>query len=78
MARSKDDVYRLLWSLGLCLTLPMILLAGPLAGFLIGQMILVKQFGLSPAVAPGLMVLGLIGSGIQTFQLIKKLKTTNK
>ena len=74
MTDPKENSYRLLWLLGLALTLPMILLAGPLAGFAIGQLILVKQLGMPPAMTPGLMVLGLIGSGIQAFRLIKKLK----
>jgi hypothetical protein len=67
-----------MWMLGLALTLPMILLAGPLAGFLVGQFILVKQFGLPPATAPIAMVVGLIGSGLQTIRLIQKLKQTQK
>ena len=74
MADQKENSSRLLWMLGLALTLPMILLSGPLAGFLIGQFVLVKQFGMPSTVTPVLMVLGLVGSGIQAVQLIKKLK----
>ena len=76
MAERKTNSYQLLWMLGLALTLPMILLSGPLAGFLIGQFILVKQFGMSGSVTPVLMVLGLAGSGLQAYRIIKKIKET--
>ena len=66
-----------MWMLGLALTLPMILLSGPLAGFLIGQLVLVKQLNMPASTTPILMVLGMIGSGIQSFRLIKKLKENN-
>ena len=74
MEPKKEDPVRTMWMLGLALTLPMILLSGPLAGFLIGQFILVKKFEMPSSTTPILMVLGMIGSGIQSFRLIKKLK----
>ena len=74
MADPKENSYRLLWMLGLVLTLPMILLSGPLAGFLVGQFVFVNQLGMPAVLTPILMVVGLIGSGIQAFRLIKKLK----
>jgi len=73
----KGNSYRLLWMLGLALTLPMILLCGPLAGFLISQL-LVKKFGFSSALTPIFMGFGLIGSGWQAFRLIQKLNETRK
>ena len=63
--------------MGLAITLPMILLSGPLAGFLIGQLILVNQFKTPGWTPPILMILGLIGSGIQAYRIIKKLKETH-
>lgn len=59
------------------MTLPMILLCGPLAGYLIGQL-LEKQFGMPEMTTPMLMALGLVGSGMQAFQLIQKLNQTLK
>ena len=73
MAAQKDNSYRLFWMLGLALTLPMILLSGPLAGYLIGS-VLVKKAGLPLWVSPASMVLGLLGSGWQSYQLIQKLR----
>ncbi len=63
--------------LGLALTLPMILLSGPLVGYLIGQL-LVNRFGISASATPILMALGLAGSGLQAFQLIRKLNQNSQ
>lgn len=60
--------------LGLALTLPMILLSGPLAGFLIGHYLLVQQLKMPAMWIPILLVVGLVGSGLQAVQLIQKLK----
>jgi uncharacterized membrane protein YqjE len=70
----KENPSRSLWMLGLALTLPMILLSGPLAGFLIGQWVFVDQLKMPAITTPLLMMLGLVGSGIQAYRLIKKLK----
>lgn len=72
LAAQKNNSYRLLWMLGLALTLPMILASGPLAGYLIGYL-LIEHFGAPSYVIPVLIGLGLIGSGVQTYRLIKKL-----
>lgn len=70
----SKDTYKLLWMLGLAITLPMILLSGPLAGYLLGEFWLVKYLGLPKQTTPILMVLGLIGSGFQSYKLIHQLK----
>ncbi len=74
MNNQKEDNYKLLWMLGLALTLPMILLSGPLAGFLIGHYLLVQQLKMPAMWIPILLVVGLVGSGLQAVQLIQKLK----
>ena len=66
-----------MWMLGLAMTLPMILLGGPLAGFLIGQL-LVKKLKVDSAVTPILMAAGLAGSGLQAFRLIQRLNQNSK
>lgn len=58
--------------LGLALTLPMILLCGPVAGYLISYW-LIANFGLPSYLSPVLMGLGLLGSGIQCYRLIRRL-----
>ncbi len=78
MTDQKENSYRLLWMLGLALTLPMILLSGPVAGYLISYL-LVKYAGMPEKLTPLLVVLGLAASGLQAFSLIQKLKNqTNK
>jgi len=78
LSKKVEDPYRLLWMLGLALTLPMILLSGPLAGYLIGEWILVRHFKQPAWITSALLVLGLIGSGLQAAQLISKLKQNQK
>jgi len=58
--------------LGLALTLPMILLSGPLAGYLISEL-LVKKLGMPSVLGPILMGLGLFGSAWQAYYLIRKM-----
>jgi len=63
--------------LGLALTLPMILLSGPLGGYLIGWW-LIHQFGVDDMVIPVFLILGLIGSGLHAFKLILRLKDSQQ
>ncbi len=60
---------------------PFILAGGPLAGYYVGQFILVKHFGLRPMFVPILIIIGFAGSAYQIFSLIRKMKqmdTENK
>ncbi len=63
--------------LGLALTLPMILLSGPVAGYLVSWW-LVHKLGGPAFLTPVLMGLGLLGSGFQAFQLIQKLNNNKE
>ena len=58
--------------LGLALTLPMVLLSGPLTGYLISQW-LIQKWGWAPATTLALMLLGLAGSAIQTVRILRLL-----
>lgn len=66
-----------MWMLGLALTLPMILLCGPLAGYFFGYA-LVKKLHLPGYLMPVLIVIGLLASAAQTVALIRKLMTVLK
>ncbi|MBI3313666.1 MAG: hypothetical protein HYZ83_05485 [Candidatus Omnitrophica bacterium] len=77
MAGQKDNSYRLMWMLGLALTLPMILLSGPVAGYFVGWWLVNKQ-GLPSYFIPIAIGIGLLGSGIQSFRLIQKLNQSQK
>lgn len=77
LAGSNNNSYQLMWILGLALTLPMILLCGPLAGYLVGYS-LVNKLHLPGFLLPLLMIFGLVASGTQTYLLIRKLMLTQK
>ena len=73
----KEDLRRLFWMLGLALTLPMVLLSGPLAGYLISQW-LIRQWHLTQNVTLILVLVGFAGSAIQTVRILKQLYQANK
>jgi len=68
----KKDLQRLFWMLGLALTVPMALLSGPFAGYLISQW-LIRKWAWAPATTLVLVLLGLAGSVIQTVRILRLL-----
>jgi hypothetical protein len=68
----KKDLRKLFWMLGLALTLPMVLLSGPLAGYLISQW-LIRKWGWPPATTLVSVLLGFAGSAVQTVRILKLL-----
>ena len=68
----KKDLQKLFWMLGLALNLPMVLLSGPFAGFLISQW-LIRKWGWAPGTTLALVLLGLVGSVIQTVRILRLL-----
>lgn len=58
--------------LGLALTLPMVLLSGPLAGYLISQWLIIK-WGWAPGTNLAFVLLGLAGSGLQAVKILSLL-----
>jgi uncharacterized BrkB/YihY/UPF0761 family membrane protein len=69
---SKKDLRKLFWMLGLALTLPMVLLSGPFAGYLLSQW-LIGKWGWPPGTTLALVLLGLVGSAIQTVRILRLL-----
>jgi len=68
----KKDLRKLFWMLGLALTLPMVLLSGPFAGYLISQW-LIGKWGWAPGTTLAFVLLGLAGSVIQTVRILRLL-----
>lgn len=77
LTAQKDNSYRQLWMLGLALTLPMILLSGPLAGYFISYL-LIHKFGCPGYLTPLFMGLGFLASGLQSYNLIKRLNANKE
>lgn len=72
MNAKKEDLRRLFWMLGLAITLPMVLLSGPLAGYLISQW-MIKTWHCNSNLTLILVLLGLAGSIVQTIKILKQL-----
>ena len=68
----KKDLQKLFWMLGLALTLPMVLLSGPFAGYLLSQW-LIGKWGWAPGTTLALVLLGLAGSAIQAVRILRLL-----
>jgi uncharacterized BrkB/YihY/UPF0761 family membrane protein len=68
----KKDLQRLFWMLGLALTLPMVLLSGPFAGYLVSQW-LIRKFNWAPGTTLALVLLGFAGSALQTVRILRLL-----
>jgi hypothetical protein len=63
--------------LGLAITLPMVLLSGPLAGFLLSRW-LIQRWNFATESTIILVLLGLLGSSIQTVRILKRLYQESK
>ena len=73
---SEKDSYKSLWMLGAAMLLPLILLSGPLAGYVLGRLAITK-LGVPNAALPVLVGLGIVASGIQSFRLIKQIQQSD-
>ena len=78
MADPNRNSYRLLWMLGAAMTVPAILLSGPIAGYIIGNFIARKFFHM-PFWGVGVFIaLGFVASAVQVYRLIKKINQFDK
>ena len=60
--------------LGAAITLPMILVSGPIAGYVLSRYLLIRFFNAPNALVPIFILLGFLASGVQAWQLIQKIK----
>jgi hypothetical protein len=70
MAPSKKEVYTWIKIAGLLSYIPVVLVAGPLAGYFCGEL-LAKKFVLTPLIVIVLIGLGIIVSIIEAIRIIK-------
>jgi F0F1-type ATP synthase assembly protein I len=66
----KDKIYKWIKIGGLLSFLPFVMAAGPLGGYLIGDL-LQKKFGRGPIAMAVCIILGFIGSAFETVRIIK-------
>ena len=67
----EENKFRVLRQLGLLTTIPVVLLSGPVIGYLVGDY-LDKWFGTSPWLMVFFLVIGFIASIRQTLMIITK------
>ena len=75
--RKPDDKFKLARQMGIAITIPMVLLAGPLVGWFIGSW-LDKKFGTEPWFLTIMLIMGLAAGIRQTIQLIKQISRDDK
>ena len=67
-----------MWILGAVLTVPMILASGPIAGYVLSRYLLVRFFGLSAVWISILTGLGFVASGMQVYEILRKIRQFDK
>ncbi len=72
MPDKKDAYFQQVKQLGALITVPVILLVGPLVGFFFGSW-LDRKFGLHPFATTGFVILGFIASGREVVRLLKQI-----
>lgn len=76
MANQKDD-YKSLWMMGAAMMLPLILVSGPVAGYVLGRYVGMRYFGLPKAALPIFVGLGFVASAVQIVRLIKQIRESD-
>lgn len=59
--------------LGAAITLPMILVSGPIAGFILGRFLFVNRLNAPEWTIVVFVFFGFVGSGVQSYKLIKQI-----
>lgn len=68
--RQKKEMFQLVRQVGIMTTIPMILVSGPIVGYLVGLWI-DQKFGVDPYGKIVLMVLGFMASARETYRMIQ-------
>ena len=77
MTEHPDDKFKLARQLGIAVTIPMVLLAGPLVGWFIGSW-LDKKFGTHPWLVIIVSIMGFIAGVRQTIHMIRDISHDDK
>ena len=76
MANQKDD-YKSLWMMGAAMMLPLILVSGPIAGYVLGHFVGVRYLKLPQLTIPIFIGLGFVASAVQIVKLIKQIRESD-
>lgn len=74
MKTPEENAYRSFWMLGAAMTVPVILVSGPLAGYFIGEWVFVRYLKWPDFWVLFFVTLGFIGSILQIIRIIKRMK----
>jgi len=77
MSQPDNDPYKQFWVLGIAMMIPIALVGGPLAGYLLWRFVGVRYLGLSSAWTLPFIALGLVASGLHIAGLIKRVQDSD-
>ncbi len=73
----KTEFYRLAKIWGLVSFIPVVMAAGPIAGYFLGEY-LEKKFGFAPYISMSLVAIGFVSGGIEVVKILRLINRSNK
>ena len=77
MSQSDNNPYEQFWILGIAMMIPLALVSGPLAGYLLWRFVGTRFLGLTSQWMFPFIALGIIASGLHIAGLIKRIQDTD-
>ena len=77
MSQSENNPYEPFWILGIAMMIPLTLVSGPVAGYLLWRFVGTRFLGLTSSWMFPLMALGMAASGMHVANLIKRIQDTD-
>jgi len=77
MSQPENDPYKQFWMLGVAMMVPLTLVSGPLAGYLLWRFIGVRFFNLTSDWMFLFIMLGMLASGMRVTRLIKQIQDSD-
>lgn len=77
MTDPKDDSGKSFWMLGIAMMIPLILLSGPIAGYVLWRLVGIRFLGDSAGSLFIFIALGLAASALQITRLIKRIQQSD-
>lgn len=77
MSQSENNPYEQFWILGIAMMIPLALVSGPLAGYLLWRFVGARYLGLTSHWMFVFIVFGMTASGLHVASLIKRIQDTD-